>query len=332
MLVTGAGGSIGRALVRALAAGGAEHLVLLDASEQALYEVDRAMRAAEYGVAWTSALGWAGEADLFELHRPQIVIHAAAYKHVPLLESNPFAAISNNVLGTDALVHAAMDAGVEEFVLVSTDKAVDPHSIMGASKRIAELILMASAGGSTRMSAVRLGNVWRSQGSVVELFSEQIAAGGPVTITHPDVRRFFISMDVAVGAIMAALEPREAGVIVAPEVGEAVRVLDVAEELIAQSEREPRIVFTQLRPGDKMVESMVSLQERWFGEEGGVLRAIESPTVSSTALRLQLEELERSARSRDLDGLIETVRALVPEYVPSALIQAARKQPAGVPA
>ena len=168
---------------------------------------------------------------------------------------------------------------------MSTDKAVEPHSIMGASKRIAELILMANSEGVTRMSAVRLGNVWRSQGSVVELFSEQIAAGGPVTITHPEVRRFFISMEAAVGAIVAALEPRDGGVLVAPEVGEAQRVLDVAEELIAQSEREPRIVFTQLRPGDKMVEAMISSRERWVGEEGHVLRAIASPAISSSALQ-----------------------------------------------
>ena len=329
-LVTGAGGSIGRALVRALAAGGAAHLVLLDASEQALYEVDREMA----GVSRSSLLGSAGDAglcaELLEQHRPQVVFHAAAFKHVPLLESNPFAAITNNVFGTEALVRVAMESRVEDFVLVSTDKAVEPHSIMGASKRIAELILMANAGGRTRMSAVRLGNVWRSQGSVVELFSEQIAAGGPVTITHPDVRRFFISMDAAVDAIMTALQARRSGVVRAPDVGDAVRVLDVAEELIERDGRGTPIVFTELRAGDKMVESMISARERWMDDEGGALRGIESPSLTTALLHAGLDELRRSIKLRDADGLIAAVRELVPEYVPSAVIQAALNHPAGV--
>jgi len=326
VLVTGAGGSIGAALCDAIGQASPASLMLLDASEYALYEIDRRLRSPH-----VSVLGSVGDAGLlgeaFELHRPQVVFHAAAFKQVPLLEHQPFAAIANNVLGTYELLQAAMRHGVEEFVLVSTDKAVDPASIMGASKRIAELLVMAWVESGTRMSAVRLGNVWGSHGSVVELFREQIAGGGPVTITHAEARRFFMSMEDAVGAILSALEPRTHGTILVPELGEPVRILDVARRLMDEHGSSAAIAFTGLRPGDKLVEAMVSDREAWMDAADGLaLRAIASPGLSERAMTAAVEAMRQAVERRDLEGLVGAVGGVVSEYTPSAVLRGALRQ------
>lgn len=326
MLVTGAGGSIGAALCDAIALASPAGVVMLDASEYALYEIDRRLRLPHVSVLGSVCnAGLLGE--IFEMHRPQVVFHAAAFKQVPLLEHQPFAAIANNVLGTHEVLQAAVRHGVEDFVLVSTDKAVDPASIMGASKRIAELLVMAWGDSPTRMSAVRLGNVWGSHGSVVELFREQIARGEPVTITHAEARRYFMSMEETVAAILSALEPRTQGTILVPDVGEPVRIVDVARQLMDEHGSSGAIAFTELRAGDKLMEALVSDREAWMdAADGRPLRAISSPGLSERAMTAAVEAMRQAVERRDLDGLVRAVERVVPEYTPSAVMREALRR------
>ena len=206
VLVTGAGGSIGSALTRRIAAYSPHLLVLLDHSEQNLYQIESDLTLDGVAVPLASALGdICNEAllsEIFERYRPNIVYHAAAFKHVPLMERNPIAAIQNNVLGTNVLARAARKHGVQMMTMVSTDKAVRPRSIMGASKRVAELALVRWASKENQMNSIRLGNVYGTEGSVVKLFAQQILTGGPVTVTHADATRYFLSLEEAVDLIM----------------------------------------------------------------------------------------------------------------------------------
>jgi len=265
-------------------------------------------------------------AELLERHRPQIVFHAAALKHVPLMERNPFAAVENNALGTYTLARAAVEHGVEHLVLASTDKAVDPASIMGASKRIAELVVLATGSAGTRMTAVRLCNVMGSQGSVLPLFLEQIAAGGPLTVTDREACRYFITMDRAVESLVEALCSRSNASILIGDPGPAMRILDLAEHLIRARASSAAIEFTGLRPGDKLSERLLSSGERLAAEciaGASSLRVVESSALSRSAIHVELGELQEAVRSRDMARLLRGVWTLVPEYRPSELIDAA---------
>jgi FlaA1/EpsC-like NDP-sugar epimerase len=208
---------------------------------------------------------------------------------------------------------------------VSTDKAVDPISAMGASKRIAELILLAERENSTGMKAVRLGNVFGSEGSIVPLFLQQILSGGPVTITHPDARRYFLTTEDAVTLLLLASSAETAQGILVPELGEPVRVEAVARHLIAsvQGSGQPAIVFTQLRPGDKLCEALLSGRESYRAGGGSSLHSVASPALSATVLDDVLAQLEQACQSRSLKGLLSAVMRAVPEYQPSTLIQSA---------
>jgi FlaA1/EpsC-like NDP-sugar epimerase len=327
ILVTGAGGSIGTALVQAIASASPACLVLLDASEHALYQIDRILNEAPAPTRYVAVLGSVCDSELlaklFQLHRPEIVFHAAAFKQVPLLEYNPFAAVANNVLGTYALLQSAIEHKAEHLVLVSTDKAVDPLSIMGASKRIAELLLIALASSTTRLSAVRLGNVIGTQGSVVPLFLDQIAQGGPLTVTHSEVRRFFLTVDQCVHAILAALEPRSHGTVLLPHLDAPIRITDLARGLIEAHSSAASIVYTELRPGDKIEESLLSSRETLLshpGEPPHTLTAVASSAPSAAALHAAMRTLEQAVAVRDLASLLRTVLQLVPEYTPSDLL------------
>ena len=211
VLLTGAGGSIGSALASAVFRLDPRHLILLDHAERNLFQVDSELRAAHDRGMWTAALGDICDEkllyEIFQTHRPEIVLHAAAFKHVPIMENNPFAAIRNNALGTNMLAKLSQAEGVAKFVMISTDKAVNPISIMGASKRVAELSLLHLNNSKSQMSAVRLGNVLGSHGSVVPTFLRQISRGGPVTVTHGDASRHFLTIDVSVELILLALRP-----------------------------------------------------------------------------------------------------------------------------
>jgi FlaA1/EpsC-like NDP-sugar epimerase len=208
ILVTGAGGWIGSALTRSIAGYAPRQMVLLEAAERNLYEIDAALQQLPCPIEHVSILGSVSHPallnEIFRRYRPQIVYHAAAYKHVPLMERNPFAAIENNAIGTSVLVEAAVDNRTEQLILLSTDKAVDPVSMMGASKRIAELVVLTRRTQGSVMKAVRLGNVLGSEGSIVPLFLKQMSSGLPVTVTHPEVRRYFLTTADAVTVLLQA--------------------------------------------------------------------------------------------------------------------------------
>ena len=308
VLITGAGGWIGSALTHAVAEFKPERIVLLEAAERNLYELELALR--RLPVSTHYVLGSVSDPNLlteiFRRFRPHVVYHAAAFKHVPMMEQNPFAAIENNTIATSFLTQAALDHGIEQLILVSTDKAVDPVSIMGASKRLAELVLLAKMGMGTRMKSIRLGNVFGSAGSIVPLFRKQIQSGGPVTVTDPDVRRYFITREDAVTLLLMAASMEHAQGILVPQLGEPVLVRTVAEYLIAEGStgRELAIVFTHLRPGDKMCEALLSGRESYTALAGSPLRSITSPAISAQVLDEILQQLQQATRERDRKSVV----------------------------
>src|SRR6266849_2704789 len=260
VLITGAGGCIGSALAKAIVNSGAGLVILLDHSEQNLYEIHMELNASASGAPHVPILGDISDdallAEVLERYRPDTIYHAAAFKHVPLMEENPIAVIRNNVLGTWALAKAALRNDVARLLMISTDKAVNPHSAMGAAKRVAELVLLRFSSSRTRMSALRLGNVRGSHGSVLPLFQQQLDRGGPLTVTHPESRRYFLSLQETVGLILAAAALGEDASILVPELGEPVKIVDLAKRLMQEAGRDgaaqTEIVFTALRPGDKL--------------------------------------------------------------------------------
>lgn len=275
VLVTGAGGTIGAELCRQVLALRPSRLVLLDHAEYALYAVERELRplAEEAGVTLVAALGSVGHAGLlrriFAAHRIDIVLHAAAYKHVPLVEANPLAGLANNVLGTEVLARAARAAGVRRFVLISSDKAVRPTNIMGASKRLAEIVVqdLAARSTGTVFSMVRFGNVLGSSGSVIPLFQEQVARGGPVTVTGHDVTRYFMTVEEAASLVLRAGSLAKGGEVFLLDMGAPVRIGDLARQVIAAMGGAPpgtgapggeiEIVEIGLRPGEKRHEELL---------------------------------------------------------------------------
>jgi len=265
VLVTGAGGTIGSELARQILRTGPEQLVLVERSENALYEIEREIRKLGVETPVVALLADVGERlrmdEIFSKYKPQVVVHAAAHKHVPLMEQNPSEAINNNVLATRALGEVAVEQGVERFVLISTDKAVKPVSVMGISKRLAEIALQdLNRLNKTRFSAVRFGNVLDSSGSVVPLFREQIRKGEAVTVTHPEMQRYFMTISEAVSLVLQAAALAKGGEIFVLDMGEPVRIVELAEEMIALSGLRPYvdvpIVFTGIRPGEKLFEEL----------------------------------------------------------------------------
>lgn len=323
VLVTGAGGWIGSALARAVAKTNTRELVLLDAAEGALHEVSQALNASGGAVPHTAVLASVCDSaavdEIFGQYQPNIVYHAAAFKHVPLMEKHPFAVVANNTLGTCVLAEAAAKHGCERMVMVSTDKAADPASLMGASKRIAELVMLGTKAPSTRMQVVRLSNVLGSSGSVVPLFLRQIARGGPVTVSHSEVRRFFMTTEEAVATLLGTLQPVCPAGLLVPEPGASIHVLDLAKYLIG--EKGTSIVFTELRPGDKMEEAMISAREAYSGEAVGLLRKVDTPLINGDELVAGIKALEEAVRRREVGLLLAAVLRLVPEYRPSLLLR-----------
>jgi len=338
VLVTGAGGYIGSAVADAVAASGPAKLVLLDAAEHNLFQVQQRLEAMHPQVPHEAILGSVTDAGLlnsvFARYRPRMVYHAAALKHVALLEHNPLAAVRDNALGTYTLARAAAQHGASSLVLVSTDKAVNPHSIMGASKRLAELTVAALSSPPCRMNVVRLGNVIGSSGSVVPIFREQIARRGPVTVTHPDARRYFMSRQDAVEAILAGGAAECSGKILLPELGEPERIGDLAGFLIGAlangSGSEIEIRFIGLRPGEKIEEDLLFRTEIREGSAAGPLEVIRTPLPGPNELHQSMEQFAGHIASRDVMGLVGTIAAVVPEYRPSSIILAATNKPGSV--
>ncbi len=327
ILVTGAGGCIGSALTQRLAKSDVEGLILLDRSEHELYEIDLALDAADGCAPHTAVVADICDAallaEVFEEHRPATIYHAAAFKHVPMMERNPLAAIRNNVFGTLALARAAHKYKAARLVMVSTDKAVNPCSVMGVSKRIAELILLRWNSASTRMKAVRLGNVLGSRGSVVPLFMKQIARGGPVTVTHPDARRYFVSLSEAVDIICAAVDFQNGEMFVA-RVGKPVEIADLAQQLIRDAGFDPAkeipIAFTELRPGEKLEEEMLFANETAEPIGNERISRVRCPQIDFAQFDADIAELQESVESRDLSASLEMLIRIVPEYEPGELL------------
>ena len=270
VLVTGAGGSIGSELCRQVARFGPSQILMLEQAENPLFHLERELRATHPDIALEPVVADIGDYQRLEqvcLHfRPRVVLHAAAHKHVPLMEKNPWEAIKNNILGTHNLIRSAQAAGVEVVVLISTDKAVNPTSVMGATKRVSEMLMQSlSAASDTRLTAVRFGNVLGSNGSVIPIFKEQIAAGGPVTVTHPEMKRYFMTIPEASQLVLQAATFAEGGDVFVLDMGEPVLIVDVARDLIRLSGLEPdrdiKIEFSGIRPGEKLFEELSTAGE-----------------------------------------------------------------------
>jgi FlaA1/EpsC-like NDP-sugar epimerase len=326
VVITGAGGYIGSALARAVTGASPDRLVLLDTSEQNLFEIHSQLNSRD--VPHETILGSIGDLRLldrlFDRVRPDIVYHAAAFKHVPLLELNPFAAVQNNAVGTFRLALRAIAHRVPRLVLISTDKAVNPHSVMGVSKRIAELATLALSNSACRMSAVRLVNVIGSTGTVVPEFLRQINQRRPVKVTHRDAQRWFLTLRETIHAILACGASPEGDLFV-PCVGEPVNIACLAEYLIRMNPgAETQILYTGLRPGDKLREELLSCDES-VARFDGVLGLVKSSRPKTAPLMRILEDLAECVADGVLGTLVDTLRAAVPEYVPSTLILNASK-------
>ena len=325
VLVTGAGGSIGSELCRQVARFQPSRLVLFEQSELALYRIEREFLEANAGVEVVAAIGDAKDAArmkaLFAQWRPAVVFHAAAYKHVPLMESaNALQAVQNNVLGTLAVARAAIAAGTGKFVLISTDKAVNPSSVMGASKRLAELACQALKGesGATQFVIVRFGNVLGSTGSVVPLFREQIARGGPVTVTDPEMRRYFMSIPEAAQLVLQAGQMGREGEIYVLNMGEEVKIVDLARQMIRLSglaEGDIRIEFTGLRPGEKLYEEPLADAEHSLPTPHPKLRIARARPPESDRL-VQEVMTWLAGEGGNADAVRARLKGWIPEYVP----------------
>jgi FlaA1/EpsC-like NDP-sugar epimerase len=321
VLITGAGGSVGSALAQALVAHGPAQVLLLEASEQALYRIDRELAAPHKPILADICDASALE-EAFELHQPEIVFHAAAFKHVPLMELHPFACLQNNAVGTFTLAQAAVRHRVQQMVLVSTDKAVDPISIMGASKRIAELTALALRTAKTKMKAVRLGNIYASQGSAVPLFAEQIAQRKSVTISHADATRYFLTIEQAAALLLFALSEEFSSAVLVPDLKNPLRVEEIARALIQQSGTTSKIVYTGLRPGEKLHEQLLSKNESYLCDARGPLNVIQSGGILAAEARVAINELQQTIHDRDLSRMLRTVTRLIPSYRPSEVLLA----------
>lgn len=350
VLVTGAGGSIGSELCRQIVREGPRQLLLVDHSEYALYSIHHELAAlahqGDHACALVPLLASvtykARMADICRQYRPTSIYHAAAYKHVPMVEANAGEGILNNVFGTLNMVQVALECGANHFVLISTDKAVRPTNIMGATKRVAEMVLQAIAASPrapfpqladsspawtcpTRLSMVRFGNVLGSSGSVIPLFRKQIAAGGPLTVTHPDVTRYFMTIAEAAQLVLQAGAMAEGGDVFLLDMGEPLQILELAERMVALSgltvrddlhpEGDIEIVFTGLRPGEKLFEELLIGDNPFPTDHPRILRAREEYRPWEE-LQTLLQALQMAAQAGDPIAMTALLRQLVPGYHP----------------
>jgi len=322
VLVTGAGGSIGSELCRQIARLGPARLIAFERSEFNLYSIDLELRRAFPELALASQLGDVTDPvavrRVLEVFHPQVIFHAAAYKHVPLLEDQPREAVRNNILGTRTVVQAAEQAGCGTFVLISTDKAVRPGNVMGATKRAAELYCQAlSRRASMRVITVRFGNVLGSAGSVVPLFQKQIGAGGPVTVTHPEITRYFMTIPEACQLILQAGVMGKGGEIFVLDMGQPVKVRYLAEQMIRLAGKVPgkdiKITFTGLRPGEKLYEELFYAQEQLAKTGHDKILLAQSVPVDWERLNRLFDALEAAGAAYDQEALQLLLRELVPE-------------------
>lgn len=324
VLVSGGGGSIGSELCRQIARLGPQTLVILEQGEHNLYAIELELRECYPNLSLSPVLGDVGDPvlvdDVLARHKPQIVFHAAAYKHVPLLENQVRMAAVNNVLGTRNLASLCNNHGCEAFVMVSTDKAVNPKNVMGTTKRVAEIYCQnLSKSSRTRFITVRFGNVLASTGSVIPLFKQQIARGGPVTVTHPDIIRYFMTISEATQLILQASTMGEGGEIFVLDMGEAVKIAYLAEQMILLSGKQPgediEIVYTGLRPGEKLYEEL-------FHDDESMSPTLHPKILKAASRDLAVVDIDqsidrlRAACDRNKTGEIENIlEQLVPEHM-----------------
>ena len=338
VLVTGAGGSIGSELCRQIARAQPLALIGLDHSENALYQIEMELREQFPGVPFYPEIASIQNPrrmrEIFLAHAPAIVYHAAAYKHVPMMETQAFEAIENNVFGTRNIAQAAQISGVRTFVLISSDKAVRPANVMGATKKLAELVCMGienTASDSTRFLAVRFGNVMGSSGSVIPLFQRQISSGGPLTVTHPEMQRYFMTIPEAVQLVLQAAALGSGGEIFVLEMGEPVKILDLARKMILLSglrlDEDVQIQFSGPRAGEKLFEELHTSEEETGRTPHPKIRVLRGPysfpngsRATAEILRRQLEALQGEVTSRDFGATLTLLKEMVPEYTPSGVV------------
>ena len=334
--VSGAGGSIGSELCRQIVMLAPSRLVLIELSEFGLYAIDQELRAmalangidVELIPFMGSVLDTKKSENIFKQFNVETVYHAAAYKHVPLVEQNPIEGIRNNVFGTLSLARAAVNAKVKRFVLISTDKAVRPTNVMGSTKRLAELILQAFSRQhtQTRFCMVRFGNVLGSSGSVVPLFRRQIAAGGPVTLTHPEITRYFMTIPEAAQLVLQASAMGRGGDVFVLDMGEPVKIADLAKKMIYLSGHEVRgdatqggieIRYVGLRPGEKLYEELL-IGDNVTGTDHPLIMRAQEAEIAWPVLEKMLKQLEQTCEQGDHEAIRDQLRKIVPEFTPSS--------------
>ncbi len=333
VLITGCGGSIGSELCRQVIKFQPNLVILLDASEENLFKIQMELQNEKYFRHCEAVLGHVQNQqlmnDILKKYKPQVVFHAAAYKHVPMLEKNPWEAVFNNIIGSRMAMEMSLKHHVERFVLVSTDKAVRPTNVMGASKRVTELIMQSLQGNGTSFMAVRFGNVVGSSGSVIPLFRRQIEQGGPVTVTHPEVNRYFMTIPEASQMILQAGAMGEGGEVFILRMGTPVKIADMARDLIRLSGKEPeidiKIAFTGLREGEKLYEELITVGEDILPtghEKVMVLRSNKHSNDSKSLLAIReklnkaIDELAKDAHRHDTKTIKKKLKEIVPEYTP----------------
>lgn len=337
VLITGGGGSVGGELARQICRFKPKSLVLLDHSENSLFHINLELEGKWSGVEIVPVVADIRNRDkmekIFKKYLPEVVFHAAAHKHVPMMEYHPDEAVINNITGTKIMAELAERYGVERFVMISTDKAINPASVMGATKRVAEMVVkdLASREAGTKKSkdrtkftAVRFGNVLESEGSVVPMFKKQIAEGGPVTVTDREVKRYFMTLPEASQLVLQAGVLGKGGEIFVLDIGEPIKVLDLAKELIRLSGFEPdeeiEIKIIGLRPGEKLFEELLTKEERSkvlgdSGHEKIFIAKVEE--VEGEKLEKDIKELERLAEEMDTEGIVRKLQEIVPSYHPN---------------
>ncbi len=323
VLVTGAGGSIGSELCRQIARYHPSELILLDRYENNLFHVDRELKRSAVRTRIIPVIADVQDFRyldyIFSKSRPSIVFHAAAYKHVPMMEDNPFEAVKNNVFGTKNVLEVSASCGAASFVTISTDKAVNPTSVMGATKRISEFLTLKMNGLSiTKFMAVRFGNVMDTNGSVLPVFREQLKRGGPLTVTHPNMRRFFMLIPEAIQLVLIAAAAGSGGEIFVLDMGEPVKIMDLAENVIRLSglvpHKEIKIVISGLRPGEKLFEELIDSSEKIIGSFHEKLRIAIPQAMAPDGLDQAIEDMARHLKSFSAEGLLSVLGQIVPNF------------------